>query len=285
MYDSAINNLKLDSYQQVIKVLSKNVETAAKISRFQNGLDQLYSNQKKLVDLQSRLSNGDNNTEKVKENNRIDLMQKTLPVLTILQIFAYDKKKKKLSKQVEDLSLEYLQYCSDFQLLNASRKIWKFANKYGGYSLAYMGKIKSSLHVDKLKAIDKLESQYGLMPFMIKNMEEANIRFIESLLLYDAEMKGKDKILKKIKKVYNQTENLLTNKIDRFVSLTESENPELFKEYQTARTDLLQHEIKENEEETQLPSLEDKPAKELKGKAVGRKTKSRTARRPRPVEV
>ena len=212
-------------------------------------------------------------------------MQKTLPVLTIMQIFAYDKKKKNLSKQVENISLEYLLYCSDFQLLKTSRKIWEIANKYGGYSLAYMGKIKSSLHVDKLKAIDKLESQYGLMPFMIKNMEEANIRFIESLLHYDAEMKGKDKILKKIKKVYNQTGNLLKNKIDRFVSLVEDENPDFFKEYQTARTDLLQNEIKENEEQNQLPPMEDKPVKETKSKAVGRKTKSTAARRPRPVEA
>ena len=281
---NTINNLKLDSYQRIISVLSKNVESAAKISKFQNGLDQLDSNQKKLVDLQSQLSKDENNAEKLKGNSRIDLMQKTIPVLTIMQIFAYDKKKKKLSKKVEDVSMEYLQYCSDFQLLNTSREIWKLANKYGGYSLAYMGKIKSSLHVDKLKAIDKLESQYGLMPLMIKNMEEANIRFIESLLNYNEEMKGKDKILKKIKKVHNQTENLLKNKIDRFVSLSESENPDFFHEYHTARTDLLLNGIKENEAENQLPSLEDKPVKETKDKAVGRKTKSGLARRPRPVE-
>ena len=95
--------------------------------------------------------------------------------------------------------------------------------------------MKTDSDADKSNAIIKLEKEYGLIPDMIKNIEEANIKFIETLLAYQDEMKEKDKIVKKIKKTYKQTENLLQNKIDRFVFLVENEQPDFYKEYQDAR--------------------------------------------------
>lgn len=256
---STINVLKLDSYKQVINILSKNHEIVGKISKFRNAQEQLISNQKKLVELHALLK-GDTIFEKTKEIYRIDLINKTLPVITIMQIFAYDKKKKNLQRRVENLSLEYIQNCSDYQLINLSKKIWTIANKYGGYSLAFINKIKSKLNADKSKAINKLEKQYGLIPGMIRNIEEANIKFIEAMLFYEDEIKEKDKIVKKIKKVYNQTENLLINNIDRFISLLEKENPDFYKEYLNARTNLLQHEMNENEIQDELTNNDSQEA-------------------------
>jgi len=251
---SKINTLKLDSNKQVINVLSKNVTITDKISRFQTALKQLNANQQKLVDLYVLLKKDTNTTEKEKNDKRAELVKGIFPVITIMQIFAYDKKKKNLLKRLEYLTPEYLQNCSDIELITVSKKIWMIANKYGGYSLAFIHKIKSSLNAEKSKAIIKLEKEYGLIPDMIKNIEEANIRFIEALLLFEDELKEKEKTIRKIKKIDNQSDNLLKNKIDRFVLLFENESPEFYKSYQKARKNYINTNLLESETPDEIVS-------------------------------
>lgn len=230
-----INTLKLDNNKQLINVLSRHNEITGKISSFQSALDQLNSNQKKLTQLYAILGKDTMAVENSKNDRRKELVSKMMPVITIMQIVAYDKKKKNLLQRLEHLTPEYLGTCPDTDLINISKKLWMTANKYAGYSLAFIRKIKSSLKGDKLRAIVKLEKQYGLIPQMVKNIEEANIMFIEALLLYEDEMKEKEKIVRKIKKMDGQTEDLLKNKIDRFVLLFENETPAFYRDYQKAR--------------------------------------------------
>ena len=285
-----INTLKLDSNNQLIGILSNHSEIIRKISRFQIAQERLTSNQKKLVELYALLSKDIGSLEQVKNDQRSELVKKTLPVITIMQIFAYDKKKKNLIKRLDYLTPEYLQICSDFELINISKKIWMIANKYGGYSLAFIRKIKSSLNADKSRTIIKLEKEYGLIPNMIKNIEEANIKFIEALLLYEDEMKEKDKIVRKIKKIDIQTDTLLENKIDRFVLLFQSENPNFFEEYQEARKIKFQRDaaVINNLPETKI--IDDlTPAKDLpmgnnKVKQVDSQTKPKTPQRPKAAK-
>ena len=232
---SKINTLKLDNNKQVINVLSKNSVSASKISKFQTAIEQLSSNQKKLEELYALLGKGNDSTEKAKNDRRNELLKKAIPVITIMQIFAYDKKKKDLQHRLEDLTSENLQNCPDIELIKVTRKLWMIANKYGGYSLAYIRKIKKSLNAEKSKALIKLEKEYGLIPNMIKNIEEANINIIESMLRHEDEIKEKEKIVRKIKKIDSQSDSLLKNKIDRFVLLCENENPEFYNGYQKVR--------------------------------------------------
>jgi hypothetical protein len=240
---SKINTLKLDNTKKLRKILSANIETPGKITRFQSAIDQLGSNQKKLEQLYSSLGKDISEIEKAKNDLRNELLKKIWPVITILQIFAYDKKKKNLKERLESLTGEYLQNCTDMELISVSKKIWLSANKFGGYSLAFIHKIKSTLNADKSKKVIKLEKEYGLIPDMIRTLEEANIKFIESLLLFEDEVKEKDKTVKKIKKLNAQTDLLLQNKIDLFVRLLENDKPELYKEYSHARKNLLLKDI------------------------------------------
>ena len=245
--------VKLNTYAQIISVLSKNNEIMKKVSRFQIAAEQLSSNQKKLVDLHSLLGKDISTTEKVKNTRRKELVKNTMPVIKIMQVFAHDTKKKKLQDRLEYLTSEYIQNCSDMELIKISKKIWLIANKYGGYSTSFTSKIKSTLNPGNSKAIIKFEKEYSLNSDMIKNIEDADISFIESMLLYQGEMKEKEKVAMKMKKINKQTKNLLANKIDRFVLLFESKNPGFCKEYQQLREN---QEPKQSEETSNQKSLQ-----------------------------
>lgn len=222
---------KLDGYKQIISLLSGNNEILNKVSRFQTAAEQLSYNEKKLMDLQPLLSKDITSSEKVRNKRRGELIEKIMPVIRIMQVFAFDKKKKKLQKRLEYLTLEYVQNCSDNKLIKISKKIWLIAIKYGEYSTTFISKIKSSLNPDKSKTNIKFKKEYGLTPDMIKNIEDSNIRFIESMLLYQGGLKEKEKVAMKMKKINKQTENLISNKLDRFVLLFEKQNPNFYSEY------------------------------------------------------
>ena len=160
---SKVNTLKLDGTNKIISVLSKHTGIAANVTSFQTALEQLNANQKKLVDYYSLLGKDTLTIENAKDDQRKGLLKTILPVITMMQIFAYDKKKKNLLKRLESLTPEYLQNCSDIELINLSKKVWLTANKYGIYSLAFINKIKSSLKSNRSKAILKLEKEYGFL--------------------------------------------------------------------------------------------------------------------------
>lgn len=226
---------KLDSYAEINSLLSNNNEIPKKVSRFQIAVEQLNSNQKNLMELYPLLNKDITSSEKVKNKRRVELIEKLMPVIRIMQAFAFDKKKKNLQKKVEYLTVDYIQNCSDNELIKISKNIWLITTKNAGYTTTYIDKIKSTLNPNKSKAIIKFKKEYGLKPEMIKNIEELNIKFIESLLIYKAEMKEKEKIAIKMKKINKQTKNLVTNKIDRFVLLFERENPSFFNDYSALR--------------------------------------------------
>jgi len=273
---------KLDGNAQIINVLSRDVEILNKVSRFQIAADQLNALQKKMVDLNSLLSNDTTTTRNVKLKRRKELEGRILQISRIIQAFAFDKKKKKLQRRLDCFTPEYLQNCPDIELIKISKEIWLLANKYAKYSHTFISKIESRLSPDNSKATLKVEKEYGLRTHMIKNLEDENIGFIESMLIHRNEMKERDKVVKKIKKVYKQSENLLANKIDRFAFLFESENPAFYNEYYQLRENQLHKKQKENidqEADAQNLSVENQ---------AEHKSRSKSQQKPNPenkVEV
>jgi hypothetical protein len=251
----------LDRYADIINILSSSEESLKKVSRFQIAVEQLNSNQNKLMELFPLLNKDITSVEKVKNKRRVELIEKNMPVIRIIQAFAFDKKKKNIQKQVEYLTSDYVQNCSDNELIKISKKIWLITTKNAGYATTYIDKIKSTLNPDESKANIKFKKEYGLKPEMIKNIEESNIKFIESMLIYHAEMKEKEKLALKIKKINKQTKNLISNKIDRFVLLFEKDNPNFFLEYRALRekqenTELIITSKLEADNENYLPEHE-----------------------------
>jgi len=272
--------LKLDGNAQIIGLLSRNIEILNKISKFQVAVEKLNSNQKKLVDLHTLISKDITAIEKVKNDRRKELEDRTMTVIRIMQVFAHDKKKKKLQRRLYHLTSEYVQNCLDMELIKISKKIWLIANKFGGYAFTFLSKIKSSLNPDNLKATNKFEKEFGLNASMIKNIEEANISFIEAMLLYLGEMEEKEKVAMKMKEINKQTKKLLANKIDRFALLFESENPVFYKEYRQLRDKQLQKPVKEllDQESNPINILDE----EVPMNQVKPKLKPKTHLKPNP---
>lgn len=239
------STLKMDRNAQVISVLSGNAEVWNSVSKFQVAVDQLISNQEKLVDYYSLLSKDITTIEKDKDDRRKELEDRTIVVVRIMQVFAHDKKIGKLQRKLYDLTYEYVQNCLDTELIDISKKIFLIACKYGGYALTFKRKIKSALNTEKLKAINKFEKQFGLNYEMIKNLEDAIINFIKAMLPYQSEMAEKEKAALKMKEIHKKTKKLLTDKIDGFVLMYENRNPGFYKEYYDLRKDHHYKHIKE----------------------------------------
>ena len=237
--------LKMDRNAQIIDVLSRNASVWNKVSKFQVAVDQLILIQKKSVDYQSLLSKDITTIEKDKDDRRKELEDCTMVVVRIMQVFAHDKKIGKLQRKLYDLTNEYVQNCLDPELIDISKNIFLIANKYGGYALTFKRKIKLALNPDKLKASNKFEKQFGLNYEMIKNLEDAILNFIKTMIPYKSEMAEKEKAALKMKEINKKTKKLLMNKIDMFVLMFENEIQDFYKEYCDLRKDHRYKHVKE----------------------------------------
>ena len=237
--------LKMDRNAQVISILSRNAEVWKKVSKFQEAVDRLISNQEKLVELQALLNKDITVTEKAKNERRKELEDRTMTVVRIMQVFAHDKKKGKLQRKLYHLTYEFIENCMDLELVEISKEIWLIANKFGGYALTFVSKIKAALDPENSKATNKFEKEFGLNPDMIKNLEEAILSFIKAMIPYNEEMAEKGKVVIKMKEINKKTKKLLTNKIDRLVLMFENENPGFYKEYHDLREDHYYKHVKE----------------------------------------
>ena len=248
--------LKLDRNTQVISVLSRHAEVWNKVSKFQTAVDGLTSNQEKLVELQALLNKDITAIEKAKNERRKELEDRTMTLVRIMQVFAHDKKKRKLQRKLYHLTYEYVENCLDLELVEISKEIWLIANKFGGYALTFVSKVKAALDPDNVKITNKFEKEFGLNPDMIKNLEEAILNFIKAMIPYNEEMAEKEKIAIKMKEFNKKTKKLLANKIDRFVLMFENENPGFYKEYHELREDHYYKHVKETiNQETDFQDL------------------------------
>ena len=231
MKDFKDYNLILDRNAQLIDVLSRNIEVWNKVSKFQAAVDQLKSNQKKLLKLNALLCKDLTSIEKEKNDRRKELEDRTMTVVRILQNFAHDKQKIKLQERLYYVIPENVQNYLDAGLINVSKKIWKDANKYGEYEQTFIRKINSALHPTKLDSINKFQKEFGLSPDMIKNLEEDILNFITAMHPYNEEIDKMVEVALKMKKINKKTKKLVTNKIDRLVRNFENDNPAFYNEY------------------------------------------------------
>jgi len=255
--------LKMERNAQVISVLSRHAEAWSKVSKFQNAVDQLNANQEKLVELQALLNKDITVIEKAKNERRKELEDRTMSVVRIMQVFAHDKKKRKLQRKLFHLNYEFVENCMDLELIEVSKEIWLISNKFGGYARTFVSKIKAALDPENVKATNKFEKEFGLNADMIKNLEEAILNFIKAMIPYNEEMAEKEKVAIKMKEFSKKTKKLLANKIDRFVLMFENENPGFYKEYHELREDHYYKHVKETiNQETDFQELlldENKP--------------------------
>ena len=228
-------NSKLEGNTQLIGILTKNLEILNKVSRFHDHYEELTSKHEKANTLNAVYNKDINSLLNARNEHRNALIGNTTTVVRVLQVFATDKKKKKLHLRLEHLTPEFFHDCSDMELINTSKKVWLIANQHGGYAITFVNKIKSALNPENSNVNLKFEKKYGLLPEMINNIEKATISFIDSMLQYQKALKEKELVASEMKLLLKQSKKLLTNKIDKFALLFESKAPKFYKEYSQAR--------------------------------------------------
>jgi len=248
--------LKMDRNAQVISILSSYAGVWNRIPKFLAAVGRLNSYQEKLIELNALLDKDISAIENTKQDQRKQLQDITMTLVRIVQVFARDKKKVKLQRKLYHLTHEYLENCSDLELIEISKKIWQIANKFGGYALTFKSKITAALDPEHVKATNKFEKESGINPEMIKNLEDAILNFIKATIPYNEELAEKDKVATKMKAINKKTKKLLTNKIDGYVLMFEDEDPDFYKEYTELREDHYNKQVKgTTEQETDFQDL------------------------------
>ena len=269
-----IKGLKLESNERILALLSGNKETVSKITRFQVAIKQFVGNQKKLEVLLSLSGRDISGIEQVKNISRVHLEESVTAVIRILQVFAHDRQKRNLQMEIYHLTAEFIKNCLDIELIKISKKIWLILSKYTDYSPTFIKRVKALLKPDGSKDAVKFEQEYGLSEKMIKHLEETMIQFIENMLLFEAELKEKEKADIKIKKVNKKIKKLLVNKIDRFMVLFEQENPEFYDQYRVLRDNQMSKKLKESlimESDPIEEQTREAPVKKVKQKSIKKK--------------
>jgi len=173
------------------------------------------------------------------------LIDKTMTIIQVMQVFATDKKKKNLQLRLEHYTPEFLLESSEMDLIKISQKIWLIANKHGGYATNFADKIKFALNTEHSKATLKFKKRYGLIPDMIKNIEEATIRFVNSFTKYQRVVQEKENAIVEMKMIFKDSKKRLAKKIDKFALQFESTNPPFFNEYRRVREKQLNEVVSE----------------------------------------
>ncbi len=248
--------LKMDGNEQIISLLSRNDAIVKMVSKFQVAVEELNSKQKKLEYQHALLGKDLSPIEKLKNDRRKELEDRTMTAVRIMQVFAHDKEKSKLQAKLFHITSEYIQNCLDMELIKLSKNIWLIANKHGGYALTFIDKIKSALNPENLKITAKFEKEFGLNQDMLRNIEDANLSFIEAMLLFEEAMNEKEDLLIKIKKINKQIKKLLADKVDHLALMFETDHPDFYNEYRVLRDKQLQKQPKEaNDQETDFADL------------------------------
>jgi len=264
---------KLEDYRQMINLLTRNIGIVNKVSRFQVAVSELNSNQKKLEALLAVSAKDLTGIENDKNSSRIQLEESAIAVVRVLQIFAHDREKRNLQREIYHVTAEFVKNCIDTDLIKISKRIWLILNKYGEYSPTFINRVKALLKPDDSKDTVKFEKEYGLSRDRIKQLEDAMIRFIENMLLFENELKIKEEVEIKIKKINKKIKKLLVNKIDRFVLLFEHEEPVFYDEYKKLRANQFPGKVKESlaQESDPIEELKEAPVKKVKQKAIKKK--------------
>jgi hypothetical protein len=250
-----ISMRKIESYQSISKVLAHYKKLIENVKGFSDCVEEFNDNISKLLKLQTLAAKDTSLTEDAKSKCRSILIEKTLPVITILKIFAFDQKKQRLTKKLEKFTSQKLQKCSDVELTNSIQDIWHMVNKFGGYSYTFEDKLKIKKIASNVRVVAKLEKNYGLDPTILKDLEEAFLSFTNAFYTYENELSEKISVIKKIKKNLERTEELIDSRLDLYVSLFDTKSPEFSKAYHNTR--LTDKKMKQNKDTSEPSSMED----------------------------
>jgi hypothetical protein len=216
---------KLKMQQEVLKVMNENKNIWGVVPQLQNVMEVFSENVKAVEKLKSEKGKEIKPLLEYKLEKRKELIDSSLPPLNVLLAYGHDIKDKDLLKKL-NFSRNKLTKSKDLDLIENCKFIYKTAHKL------YMKSLETK-EVETNKENDIFG--YGLNDKMLEEIEIAEKAFVESLSGLKAAIKNKTLVGQEIISRLKENDKLLRNKIDLLISIFETSNPELLKNYSESR--------------------------------------------------
>lgn len=220
---------KLEMYLKTRSVLEKNTTNWSNAIEVKNILDEFYSNTDKIIELENEYKK---DISEILNNKTIiteDLINQSMPIINVLQVYAYDTKNNNLKKKV-NLSHKDFKKSKDSDLVNKVKSTFKIAKELYGKSIEDDSKSKK-------KSGDKLVnlSGYGISGLMIDELEDVNKKFIESATIVRDSINYRNNCAKKITEKIKNNDKLLLNRLDKVMTLNQNNNNDFYNAYKESR--------------------------------------------------
>lgn len=222
---------KLKMYLAVSGVVEKNINKINEVAALKNTYEEFITNNDEIIKLKAENEKSTTAVVDKKSKKREYLVNQTVPICNILQVYAMDANDAKLGKKI-NYSRNKLTKSTDSELINKSNKVWKTAKQIYGNSLEGVDNLTSKSK--KVQPSANINS-YGLTGELIDKLENANKEFVESVLTLKDAIAYKNKCAKKITEFVKANDKLLRNKMDRLMTLFELSDKSFYQEYKNAR--------------------------------------------------
>lgn len=220
---------KLEMYLKTRSVLEKNTTNWSNAIEVKNILDEFYSNTDKIIELENEYKK---DISEILNNKTIiseDLINQSMPIINVLQVYAYDTKNNNLKKKV-NLSHKDFKKSKDSDLVNKVKTTLKIAKELYGKSIEDDSKSKNKSGVKLVNL-----SGYGISGLMIDELEDVNKKFIEAATLVRDSINYRNNCAKKITEKIKNNDKLLLNRLDKVMTLNQKNNNDFYKAYKESR--------------------------------------------------
>lgn len=220
---------KLEMYLKTRSVLEKNTSNWSNAIEVKNILDEFYSNTDKIIELENEYKKDISEILNNKTIITADLINQSMPIINVLQVYAYDTKNNNLKKKL-NLSHKDFKKSKDSDLVNKVKTTLKIAKELYGKSIEDDSKSKK-------KSGDKLVnlSGYGISGLMIDELEDVNKKFIESATIVRDSINYRNNCAKKITEKIKNNDKLLLNRLDKVMTLNQNNNNDFYNAYKESR--------------------------------------------------
>lgn len=264
-------SIALKMYLKVRGVIEENLSKWADASEIKNSCEDFNSNTDTIIELKNEFKKDISSFTVAKADKREKLVNTAVPILNVLQVYAYDIKDNSLAKKI-NYSRNKLTKMKDSALVDKCKFAWKITKQLYSKSLT-MG--NESAKKDKKALANSVNIKgYGVNGQMIDNLEVANKEFIDATLSLKDAMSYKNNCAKKITDKVKSNDKILRNRLDRLLTLFELTDQSFYKSYSDAR--VLDSDNKANNEETKKAVVE--PKQPEKEEPQAKKTTKTTAR-------
>ena len=209
---------KSQEFRNVISVMEENLSKWNHLTELRNSYDAFLKNNKKIEDLLVKANQKPDAVFENKMNVKQNLVVSLQPLQNVAELYARDNNDKKLLKKINS---------NDNNMAKVSdKKLMKCA----GY---LTDKFEALLNKENKKT--KSPEDYGIKEDRIQVIKSEIDQLKQLKNEFETKNSEKKTSKSKVKKLMKKNEKILKKRIDKFMLLFRSDNPDFFKAYRIAR--------------------------------------------------